>query len=151
MPYYSHNIIEFEDFDFDDILINEKSLKIRSISYQNSYQILIDAKLLPIRFDKIDGFIRTYDGNRYLVFGLEKHGAIYNRIRYLISQKPLSHMFSHTITQTSKLILTFLCLEKKTLTLHNIITLIKLVLNKDQNQYYYNIFVEKCTYQLAKK
>ena len=32
---------------------------------------------------------------------------------------------------------------EKTLTLHNIIILIKLVLNKDQNHYYYNIFLEK--------
>ena len=49
---------------------------------------LIGAKPLHIRFDKIDGFIRVYDGNRYLVlFGLEKYDAIYNRIRYLINQK----------------------------------------------------------------
>ena len=29
-------------------------------------------------------------------------------------------------------------------TLHNVIILIKSVLNKYQNQYYYNIFLEKC-------
>ena len=34
---------------------------------------------------KIDGFIRVYDGSRYLVlFALEEYDAIYNRIRYLI-------------------------------------------------------------------
>ena len=45
----------------------------------------MDAKLLCIRFDKIDGFIRIYDRTRYLVlFGSEKHDSIYNRIRYLI-------------------------------------------------------------------
>ena len=31
------------------------------------YKILITAKPLRIRFDKIDGFIRIYDGTRYLV------------------------------------------------------------------------------------
>ena len=33
-------------------------------------------------------FIRVYDGTRYLVlFGPEKYDVIYNRIRYMISQK----------------------------------------------------------------
>ena len=36
----------------------------------------------------MDGFIRVYDGTRYLVlFRSEKHGSIYNRIRYRISVK----------------------------------------------------------------
>ena len=49
--------------------------------YDISYKILIGAKLLCIRFNKIDGFIRDYDGTRYLVlFGDEKHDFIYNRI-----------------------------------------------------------------------
>ena len=52
------------------------------------YKTLIGTKPLHIRFDKIDGFIRVYDVSRYLVlFVLEKHDAIYNRIRYLMSQK----------------------------------------------------------------
>ena len=41
---------------------------------------------------------------------------------------------------------------EKRLTLHNVIILIKSVLNKDKkNQYYYDIFLEKCSYQLVKK
>ena len=40
---------------------------------------------------------------------------------------------------------------EKRLSLHNVIILIKSVLNRDQNHYYYNIFLEKCSYQLAKK
>ena len=32
-----------------------------------SYKTMIDAKLLRIRFDEVDGFIRVYDGTRYLV------------------------------------------------------------------------------------
>ena len=55
--------------------------------YNTLYKVLICTKLLRIRFDKVDGFIRVYDGTRYLVsFGPEKWDAIYNRIRYLISQ-----------------------------------------------------------------
>ena len=35
------------------------------------------AKSLRIRFDKIERFIRIYDGSKYLVFsGLEKYDAI---------------------------------------------------------------------------
>ena len=38
-----------------------------------TFRSLIDYKSLRIRFDKIDGFIRVYDGSRYLVlFGSEK-------------------------------------------------------------------------------
>ena len=49
---------------------------------------MIGAKLLRIRFDKVDRFIRVHDGIRYLVsFGPEKYDAICYKIRYLISQK----------------------------------------------------------------
>ena len=40
---------------------------------------------------------------------------------------------------------------EKGLTLHNVINLIKLFVNKDKNHYYYEIILEKCSYQLAKK
>ena len=41
-----------------------------------------------MRFDKIDGFIRVYDGTRYLtLFGSEGYDSIYDKIIYLISVK----------------------------------------------------------------
>ena len=40
---------------------------------------------------------------------------------------------------------------EKTLTLHNVTKHIKSIPNKDQNHYFYNIFLEKLSYQLAKK
>ena len=40
---------------------------------------------------------------------------------------------------------------KKILNLHNVIILTKSVLNKDKTHYYYQIFLEKCSYQLAEK
>ena len=54
-------------------------------------------KTLPIRFDKTDGFIRIYNKTRYLtLFGSEKHDAIYNRIKCLISLKSsTTYVFSH--------------------------------------------------------
>ena len=79
-----------------------------------SYKTLIDPKPLQIRFFKIDGIIRIYDGTRYLtLFGPEKYDAIYNRIRYLLSQKVTSPIFLLTILQKSKLILMTLYHRKK--------------------------------------
>ena len=58
-------------------------------------------------------------------------------------------LFSHNCEKIKVDCYDYLPLEKK-LTLHNVIIRIKSVFNKDQNHYYYNIFLEKCSYQLAK-
>ena len=69
--YYFNDIIKTEDFDFDNILIDEKSYE-NILVYNISYKSLIESKPLRIRFDKIDEIIRVYDGTRYLVlFGDE--------------------------------------------------------------------------------
>ena len=74
-------MINAEFFIFNNVLIDEKPYKIILV-YKISYKILIGAKSLRIRFDKVDGFI--IDRTRYLVlFGPEKYDAIYIRIRYL--------------------------------------------------------------------
>ena len=79
--YYFDEIIKFEDIDFDHILMDEKSHE-NILICDISYKTLIGPKPLRIRFDKIDGFIRIFDGTRYLVlFGSEKYDGIYNRIR----------------------------------------------------------------------
>ena len=45
--------------------------------YDISYKNVLGPKPLLIRFDKIDGFIKTYDGTRYLtLFGYEIYDAI---------------------------------------------------------------------------
>ena len=52
------------------------------------YKTLIGSKLLRIRFEKIDEFVRIHNGSRYLtLFGSKRYAAIYDRIRYLISLK----------------------------------------------------------------
>ena len=85
--YYSDDIIKTKEFDFDNILSDEKPHK-KFLIYNTSYKTLIGAKPLHIRFDKVAGFIRVYDGARYLIlFGGEKYDFIYNRIRYLIGTK----------------------------------------------------------------
>ena len=57
--HYFDDIIKFKDFDFDNISIDEKSNE-NILFYNISYKTLMGAKLLHIRFDKIDGFIRYF-------------------------------------------------------------------------------------------
>ena len=75
------------------------------------YKTLTGAKPLRIKLNKVDGFIRVYDGPRYLVLvGSEKYDFIYNRIRYLIGVKSgITYAFL-IIMQKSKLIHMILCL-----------------------------------------
>ena len=96
MCYYFNDIIKLEDFDLDNILIDEKSHK-NILIYDISYKTLIDPKPLRIRFNKVDGFIKLYDGSKYLVLlGPEKYDAICNRNRYLISLKcSITYIFSY--------------------------------------------------------
>ena len=91
-------------------MIDEKSYE-KIFIYDISYKTLIRAKPLRVRFDKIDEFVRIYDGTSYLVFfAPEKYDAIYSRIRYLISLKiTITYVFP-TIMRNPKLILMILCL-----------------------------------------
>ena len=57
-------------------------------------KLLIDAKLLHITFGKVNGFIRDYDGTKYLVlFKLEKHDAIYDRVDLIGLKSDIIHAF----------------------------------------------------------
>ena len=63
-------------------------------------------------------------------------------IRYLISQKiGTTYAFSHIYAKIKIDSFNSLHIEK-TLTLHNVIMLIKPVFNKEENHYYYNIFLK---------
>ena len=75
------------------------------IFHKKLQRIKTDLKLLLIRFYKIDGFIRIYDGTRYLtLFGPD---AIYDRIRYLVIF--FSHYFAKIIVNSYN----FLTTEKR--------------------------------------
>ena len=60
---------------------------------------MIGTELLNISFYKTVGFIRVYNGTRYLVlFGSGKNESIYNRISYLIGVKSgIAYVFSHNV------------------------------------------------------
>ena len=148
--YYFDDIIKSEDFNLYNTLIDEKSYE-KILDYNISYKNLT-AKPLCMRFDEIDGFIRAYDGTRYLVlFGSEKYDSIYNRIRYLISVKSgITYTISHNYAKIKVDSYDFLPLGKAMI-FHDVLILIESVFNKDKNNYYYNIFLEKAFYQVSKK
>ena len=56
-----------KDVDIYITLIDEKPHE-NILIYDISYKTLIGWEPLHIRFNKIDGFIRIYDGTRYLTF-----------------------------------------------------------------------------------
>ena len=94
--YYFDDIIKLEQFDLDNILIDEKTHE-NILIYGISYKTVIDPKPLRIRFDKKDEITRIFDRTRYsALLGSGKYDAIYNRIRYLISLKSgITYIFSH--------------------------------------------------------
>ena len=74
--YYFDDQIKFKDFDLDNILIDEKSYKNILVYYISSKTWIVD-KPLCIKFNKVDGYIRVYDGNRYLVlYSPEKYHCV---------------------------------------------------------------------------
>ena len=126
--YYVDDIISDIDFDFDKILLHEKSYKNKYeniLIYDILYKTLIGAKPLRIRFDKIDGFIKTYDGIRYLVsFNHGRCEKICDRIKYLISEKSgISDSINHNFARVRIYSYNSFPISK-ILTFHNVIILI---------------------------
>ena len=61
-------------------------------------------------------------------------------------KKVVLHMFFSHNYQRIKIDSNDSLLLEKRLTLHNV----KSIFNKSENHYYYNMFLEKCSYQLSK-
>ena len=143
-------MIKIEDLDLD-IILTDKKLYENIIAYNFSHKNL-NNKPLRIRLDKIDGFIRVSDGTRYLVlFGSKKYNPIYNRIRYFMSVKSgITYIIFHNYAKAKVDSYYSLPLEE-TITFNNVVILIKSVWNKAENDYYYNIFLEKASYDSPKK
>ena len=106
---------------------------------------------MSVNFDEIDKFIKTYDRIKYL--GLFDYGwfeRFCNRIKYLVSDKNgITDSINHNFERIRIASYNSLLIEK-IFTFHNVkldvnvdIMLIKSVVNKNKNEYYYNIFLEK--------
>ena len=107
------DIMRVTDIDFIDILLDRKSNE-NILTFDISYKTFMGAKALPIQFEKIDRFIKTYDGIRYLVlFAPERYNTIYEGINYLISEKVALHIVLIIIFQELELTHIILYLQKK--------------------------------------
>ena len=151
--YYFDDVMRHIDINFNDILLDEKSHKniknyINILIYDISFETFMGAKPLRIRFDKIDGFIKVYDGIRYLVLrDYEIYNAIYDRIKHLISENcGIISSINHDSARIRINSYNSLLIEK-VMTFHNVIILIKSVVNKNKNDYFCNIFLEKGSYK----
>ena len=113
--------------------------------YNISHKTSTGPKPLRIRFDKIDRFIRVLDGKiKHLVlFDYGLLDKICDRIKYLISEKSgITDSINHNFRKIR--IYSYNCLPiEKILTFHNVIIHIKSAANKNKNEYYYNMFLEK--------
>ena len=61
--YFFDDIIKIKDFDFNNVLFDEKSYE-NILVYDILYETLIGAKPLLIRYNEIDEFVKVCDGNR---------------------------------------------------------------------------------------
>ena len=116
--------------------------------YDISYKTARGPKPLPISFDKIDGFIRVrgVEFRHLVLFDYGLCDKICHKIKYLISAKSgitdsINHIFGKIRIDS------YNSLPEKILTFHNVIVLIKSVVNKNKNNYCYNIFLEKSSYK----
>ena len=104
-----------------------------------------ESKTIAYWFDKIDGFI-TVRGSEFIHLVLFDNGLFdkfCHKIKYLISKKSvLAYSINHNSGEIRIISYNYLPIEKA-LTFHNVITLIKSVVNKNENEYYYYIFLEK--------
>ena len=98
-----------------------------------------------IRFNKIDGFIKIYDGLRYLVsFGSGFYDESFDRIKYLISKiSGITDRINHNFARIRIDSYYYLLIEK-ILTFYNVIILTKSVVNENKNHSFYNVFLEVC-------
>ena len=93
-------------------------------------------KPLRIRFDKIDGFIKIHDKIRYLVsFDYSYCSKTFDKIKHLIREKSgITDSTNHNFGRIRIESYDSLPIEK-ILTFHNVIILIKSVVNKNKNEY----------------
>ena len=56
---------------------------------------------MRIWFEKLDGFIKNYDGIKYLIlFASERYNASYDRINYLVSRKSgITYSINHNFAR----------------------------------------------------
>ena len=138
-----YDIVNGTEINFCNVLFNKKLYENISV-YNISYKSPTDPERLCIRFNKIDGFFISPDGKiKHLVMlGCGLLDKICDKIKYHICQKGcITHSINYNFGNIK--IDSYNCLPVKKILIHNVITLIQPVVNKNENKYYYNIFLEK--------
>ena len=106
-------------------------------------------KPLRISFDKLEGFIIPLDRKikHLILFDYGLFNKIGDKIKYLISKKSgTTNSINHNFGKM-RIDLYNSLPSKKILTFHNVIIIIRSVVNKNENKYYYNISLEKGSYK----
>ena len=82
------DIINGIKINFSNILLDKRLYEIISV-YNILYKIPTGPKSLRIRFDKIDGFIISLDGEikHLILFDYRLFNQIFNKVKYLITRK----------------------------------------------------------------
>ena len=147
MCYYFDDPINGTKINFGNVLSNGKLCGNISV-YNISYKSPTSPKPLPIRFDKMNGLIIYLDGKiKHLIqFDYGLSDKICDKIKYLISKNSgITNSINHNFGKIR--IDSYNSLPiKKMLTFHSLIILNKSALNKNENEYYYNIFLQKGLY-----
>ena len=133
--YYFDVIINGTKINFGSILLIKKLYENIS-AYNISYKSPTCPKPLRIKFDKINGFIISI-GDKIKPLVLFDYGffdKICDKIKYLISKKGgITNSINHNFRKIRIDLYNSLPV-KKILTFHNVITLIKSVVNKNENK-----------------
>ena len=145
--YYFEPVIRFwdRDINFSDILLDKNWYKEKNeniLVYDISYKTSTGARLLCIRLDKIDVFIKIHDKIRYLVlFDYSYCDKVCDKIKYLISEKSsTTNNINHNFARIRIDSYDSLPIEK-ILTFQNVVILLKSVVNKYKNEYYFSIYL----------
>ena len=143
--YYSDDVIKARDINSINILLEEKiyrNVLIDDVSYKG----FMGSITLRIRLARIDGFIKIYDEIRYLVISGNNwfDEIVLNTLQVEKSciKDNINHNFARISTNSYNRLLT-----EKILTHHNVIILSQSVVNMNENNYYYDIFLEKRSYK----
>ena len=133
--YYFDVIINGTKINFGSILLIKKLYENIS-AYNISYKSPTCPKPLCIKFDKINGFIISIDDKikPLVLFDYGFFDKIWDKIKYLISKKGgITNSINHNFRKIRIDLYNSLPV-KKILTFHNVITLIKSVVNKNENK-----------------
>ena len=86
-----------------------------------------------------------------VLFGPDRYDEIYDQIKYIRSERSgITYIITHNFAKLKVDSYNSLPLTK-TMIFHDVTILMKSVFNNDKNNYYYNIFLEKASYELPKK